>query len=570
MHAKLWTPLFAALLLTAAGEICAQPAGFTYQGQLKDGSGAVDGQFEFRFALYASPAAGEPLASVTLPSLAVSNALFTAELDFGTAAFDGSERWLEIAVRRTGSTNSPTTLSPRQHLAATPYAIRAATVPDASITAPKLTPGAVTAASITNGAVGPAQLAPGAALQNLLAAGQSPVPSGGMLLSSNPADPALLAAGFQILGPVALGGLWRPCPADAAPSPRAYHTAVWTGTEMLVWGGMYWDGGIRTLATGARYNPLTGVWQPISTNGAPSARHLHTAIWTGTEMIIWGGQTGGGATATWLNDGACYRPADDAWQSISAPAPMAGRCYHTAVWDGMEMLIWGGRSGTSPTYIHYADGARYRPATGDWLPISLAGSPAARSEHTAVWTGTEMLIWGGTASSQPLQGGRYRPASDTWLPLSTANSIAPTFGHTAIWTGREMLAWGGLGSESNPTAGAYQPEADAGNGGWTSLAAAGGVSPAGRAWHTATWTGSEMIIWGGSNFYQTAARYSPTEKRWLDVTADGAPAGRYGHSAVWTGTQMIIWGGLGNGADLYLADGSAYTPSRFVYLYRRD
>ena len=79
-----------------------------------------------------------------------------------------------------------------------------------------------------------------------------------------------------------------------APSPRLWHTAVWTGSRMIVWGG---DASPYTN-TGGRYDPLTDSWTPVSTAG-PSARALHTATWTGTRMVVWGGrQSAGGRTST--------------------------------------------------------------------------------------------------------------------------------------------------------------------------------------------------------------------------------------------------------------------------------
>src|SRR5881628_123349 len=47
--------------------------------------------------------------------------------------------------------------------------------------------------------------------------------------------------------------------------------------------------------------------------------------------------------------------------------------------------------------------------------------PQARFDHTAVWTGTEMIIWGGDCGgfSCPPTGGRHDPAYDTWNPTTT-------------------------------------------------------------------------------------------------------------------------------------------------------
>ena len=57
------------------------------------------------------------------------------------------------------------------------------------------------------------------------------------------------------------------------------------GSEMIVWGGY----NSSQLNTGGRYNPSTDSWTATSTTNVPSARQSHTAVWTGSEMIIWGG-----------------------------------------------------------------------------------------------------------------------------------------------------------------------------------------------------------------------------------------------------------------------------------------
>ena len=49
------------------------------------------------------------------------------------------------------------------------------------------------------------------------------------------------------------------------------------------------DDGSNVLNTGGRYNPSTDSWTATSTTNAPSARADHTAVWTGSEMIVWGG-----------------------------------------------------------------------------------------------------------------------------------------------------------------------------------------------------------------------------------------------------------------------------------------
>ena len=121
-----------ALALGLTATVFAQGTQFTYQGRLNDG-GAASGTYDLSFALYDALANGNPAGgTVTNTATTVSNGLFTATLDFGAGVFPGANRWLEIAVRTNGGGAAYTTLSPRQALTPTPYAIFATTSGTAS------------------------------------------------------------------------------------------------------------------------------------------------------------------------------------------------------------------------------------------------------------------------------------------------------------------------------------------------------------------------------------------------------------------------------------------------------
>jgi hypothetical protein len=123
-------------------------------------------------------------------------------------------------------------------------------------------------------------------------------------------------------------------------------------------------------------------------------------------------------------------PCDDVWTGMSSAAR---RAVHTAIWTGTEIIVWGGSGDVS-----YSDtGGRYDPATDNWVPTSTTNAPTGRTNHTAVWTGTEMIIWGGQGAAGFLNtGGRYDPATDTWTATSTMNAPIGRYFHTAIWTGQ--------------------------------------------------------------------------------------------------------------------------------------
>jgi N-acetylneuraminic acid mutarotase len=200
-------------------------------------------------------------------------------------------------------------------------------------------------------------------------------------------------------------------------------------------------------------------------------------------MIVWGGKY-----LDLLKDGGRYHPATDSWLALSLTSAPSARRWHTAVWTGSEMIVWGGEGGGTT-------GGRYNPVTDGWSPVNLTNAPAERIGHTAVWTGSGMIVWGGYNSGVLNEGGRYTPASDTWTAVTTAGAPVARVDHTAVWTGREMIVWGGagdgIGNYRNDGA-RYDPLLNT----WTAVIPTG--SPDGRYLHSAVWTGSGMIIWGGS------------------------------------------------------------------------
>ena len=341
---------------------------------------------------------------------------------------------------------------------------------------------------------------------------------------------------------------WTATSTTGAPDARRLHTAVWTGSEMIVWGG---DNGSSAIAknAGARFDPVTNTWTPITTVGVPSARSQHTAVWTGTEMIIWGGFSGA-STFQALNDGAKYNPQTDTWTPITAVAAPSARFNNTAVWTGTEMIVWGGFS-SSDSGI--SDGARYNPATDTWTPTSTTAAPSARGDHSAVWTGSKMIVWGGrNGLALSDTGDLYDPVSDSWLPTNLPGAPAPRSEHAAAWTGSAMIIFGGtirVGSTNGfNTGGLYDPASDS----WTPTNTVGAPVSTLSPGMPAVWTGTEMIIWGDGG-----GRYNPVTDSWSGIATFGAPSSRRRHSLVWTGSKMVVWGGDFTGV---LNTGGIYDP----------
>ncbi len=334
---------------------------------------------------------------------------------------------------------------------------------------------------------------------------------------------------------------------------RIFHSAIWTGEEMIVWGGgaehhFHDDGGI--------YNPFNDKWRPVSQKNAPSGRWGHAAVWTGTEMIIWGGRNSFSPTQH-KKDGARYNPATDSWVAMSLEGAPEPRSQMAAVWTGRELIVWGGWGDggvCSPT------GGRYNPKTDTWTPLPTENVPEARMEPAFVWTGQEMIVWGGLLQGEKNTsdtGARYNPEKNIWTPLPAKGTHDSARGHQAVWTGTEMIVWGGGHLDGDgpainvglTTGARYNPKTDS----WHPMAVNG--APEGRMFYTASWTGSEMIIWGGGdqvvgNFI-TGGRYNPVTDLWIATANTGAPSGRGIATAVWTGEGVLIFGGSTGGVEAF-------------------
>ena len=121
------THLFIALLCATAFAARAQSTAFIYQGRLAANSSPYTGLSEMQFTLFSTLTGGVAVVTNTpvIVSVNVTAGLFVASLDFGAAAFRGADRWLEIQVRT--NLGAFTTLTPRQPLTPTPYAVYART-----------------------------------------------------------------------------------------------------------------------------------------------------------------------------------------------------------------------------------------------------------------------------------------------------------------------------------------------------------------------------------------------------------------------------------------------------------
>ena len=162
---------------------------------------------------------------------------------------------------------------------------------------------------------------------------------------------------------------------------------------MIVSGGTPGEG---SLSTGGRYNPSTDSWTDSSTTNAPTQRYEHTAVWTGSEMIVWGGT---GSAGPYFNTGGRYNPNTDSWTTTSAISVPDARRSHTAVWTGSEMIVWGG----GPDFPEaFNTGGRYCAQSGSPTPTPTPtpGPIQLRGQGKKVGEiNTSRLKWRGATSA---------------------------------------------------------------------------------------------------------------------------------------------------------------------------
>lgn len=246
------------------------PSLVNYQGLLRDptsGQPVADSTYTIQFSIYAASSGGALLWRETLP-VTTSGGRFNVLLGSATSLHPdllaGAARWLGVKVG-----NDPE-MTPRQRLVAVPYALRAGV-------AERLAPEAIRPGSMVEGR-----------LEDRV---------------------SLEALGFHLMPLRRQVEGWLPTAAGPLTSAGDY-TVVWTGKEMIVWGGAGGDG------PGARYNPDTDLWTPITST---SFRLGHTAVWTGSDMIVWGG---GRSSSQLSAEGRRYNLGTGRWTSTTITAAL--------------------------------------------------------------------------------------------------------------------------------------------------------------------------------------------------------------------------------------------------------
>lgn len=364
-----------------------------------------------------------------------------------------------------------------------------------------------------------------------------------------PADAVRRVAQGQELDPDT--GVWTVLPDP--PALPAAPDVVWTGEDLIIWGGLPAEGETSSgRAVGSRYNPTTKTWVAMAEalpEPVPPSREgnlgSQTLLWTGEDLLVSTGFLSSGLSRDSLL--LSYDPSSDEWAMIGV-SPVHGHNYSDAVMaDGSAVLRWSGTIYISPTHPWMT---RPLPQTND-----PRESPPRR-DHVSIWTGEEVLIYGGCCdlgNTGPTASGlAWNPATGSWrdLPESPVN-VDLWWKKAAVWTGNEMVVAGRPGG-AHGTIQLYSPEHDT----WR-------IAPArptnSMAIGATAWTGSEVLFVGGDHLFPSgeAWAYDPTNDSWREMPDAGIPDVEY-IEGVWTGTEAIF---LYSAGLRYSGGAVAYNPS---------
>jgi N-acetylneuraminic acid mutarotase len=219
------------------------------------------------------------------------------------------------------------------------------------------------------------------------------------------------------------------------PQVRTGSAVVWTGSQLLDWGGC--DPAINdrceAVADGYAFDPASRTWSDLPP--APVAGSGAHAIWTGSEALF----IGFDSESKKLHSEA-FDPATRTWRKL-ATAPIGPRYSPVLVWTGSKLVVWGGSERDQPGIE--STGAMFDPATNTWE--LMADAPHGLNLASGVWTGDRVLVFGSLvngrnhADTTTSVGETYDPATDHWHEIARSN-LSPQ-ATSAVWTGGRLVAW---------------------------------------------------------------------------------------------------------------------------------
>ena len=227
----------------------------------------------------------------------------------------------------------------------------------------------------------------------------------------------------------------------ATPAPSRFpwtstNTIVWTGKKVFIGPGN--NNSFPPPTPPLTYDPDTDVWEQVAIDLPTAERAMSVGdgrgVWTGSEVLYFAA-------------GLALDPEHGTWRNV-ARFPLTERVTSAAVWTGKDLIVWGGCDAS----IRYCslerqglltDGAIYSPSSDTWRAMAPSPLPAGASP-AAVWTGTNVIFYAGLVAGDTSSAASYDPETDEWTSLPIP-PIKPRSGIGLAWSSDTgmLFAWGG-------------------------------------------------------------------------------------------------------------------------------
>ena len=291
--------------------------------------------------------------------------------------------------------------------------------------------------------------------------------------------------------------------------PRLSADLIWTGEEMIVWGGKQARDGLTTLVDGAAFNPDTDEWRSIASfplQGPQATR----AVWADGEMIV-----------VSPNGTFGYDPKADSWRTIGNGV-VPSEWHDRMLYFEEKVYVWARSSLINELTLE----------TGQWRPVD---GPEMAMQHAAPFAGVlrevnerliaitldENVCFG--KHFWQLNGDRWDPlpdfslATDTNADCSAANQSASVGNSLVIWD-----------EQSHPSA-VYSPSSKQ----WREIhpIPLGGLE--GPPGPVPMGPDHFLVLMGA------AAIFDATTEEWTRVILPGQGTDA---EMIWTGEEILAWG----------------------------
>lgn len=278
--------------------------------------------------------------------------------------------------------------------------------------------------------------------------------------------------------------------------------------------------------------PPTTAPAAVATPIAPDPRgpsYDPSVVWTGTEAIVLGGRDSSGGI---VSGASAYDPSTNSWRTVPEPPGPSDRAYALLVWTGTEVLVVGGIDDSGGPVMPVV---AYDPSLGTWRTV-VATSPSVMDRSPWAWTGDRLLVWAEGDTPLALDPHAASPMQSWIVPAQTPLDFRQS--SASVWTGSEWIIWGGSnGAGEFADGAAYSPATNS----WRVLA----PSPLGTRRVEGVWTGTEMLVIAGSRGGELntlaladGAAYDPATDTWRSLTSGPAHPG---FVPVWTGTHVLMF-----------------------------